>query len=111
MSTDTLDIGSYGVVPPKSRSIFEDEGVGNELVPGCGIVVSRIEHGVVYVREWSISSHFEGADALEKFEEARAQHEFEFTFSGEREATPADTLDGGDAALKQQLKKQLQTQH
>lgn len=107
MSARQLEIGSYGAIAPAASSLFEDEGVGNELVSSNGIVVSRIENDDIYVREWSIGSHFEGADALEKFEEARQQYAFDFTFSLERIMTDNDTLDGADAVLKQQLKKQL----
>ena len=110
MSTDQIEIGDYGVLPPATSSMFEDECVGNELVSTHGIVVSLIENDEVYVREWSVSSHFEGADALEKFEEARQRYDFGFKFSPERKMTDNDELGGGDAVLKQQLKKQLKQQ-
>ena len=110
MSTDAIGIGDYGVIPPTTSSMFEDECVGNELVSTHGIVVSMIENDDVYVCEWSISSHFEGANALEKFEEARQHYDFEFKFSPQRPMTGGDELSGGDAVLKQQLKKQLRQQ-
>jgi hypothetical protein len=109
MSTDQTAIGSYGVRPPDTSSQFEDEGIGNTLIPTHGIVVSRIEDAVVYVREWSISSHFSGAHALEKFEEAREHYDFDFTFSAEREVSAGEQLDGHDEALKTQLRKQLKS--
>lgn len=109
MSTDQIAIGSYGVRLPDTSSQFEDEGIGNALIPTHGIVVSRIEDDIVYVREWSISSHFTGAHALEKFEEAREHYDFDFNFSPERELSDSEQLDGHDEALKTQLKKQLKS--
>ena len=72
--------------------------------------MSRIEDDDVYLREWSISTHFEGTNALEKFEEARQRYDFDFKFSPERTMADSDELDSGDVVLKQQLKKQLKKQ-
>ena len=46
------------------------------------------------VRDWTITSHFEGKQSLEKFEEAKHNQDFDVTFSDKRERTEGDHLDG-----------------
>ena len=59
------------------------------------------------VRDWHISSHFEGKHTLEQFEEAKHNQDFDFTFSPERELKEDEALDGTDPMLSKQLRKQL----
>ena len=106
MKTEDYSIGSYSQTSPAVNSMFEDECVGNSQATG-GLVVSRIDHSGIYVREWHIDSHFEGADALEQFERSRETQAFDFKFSDERVLEESDVLDGHDPVLTRQLCLQL----
>lgn len=59
------------------------------------------------VSDWHITSHFEGADTLEQFEEAKHNQDFDAVFSNEHELKTGELLDGTDPALKEQLRKKL----
>ena len=102
MDIENYSIGSYCVTPPKVASMFEDESVGNSQATG-GLVVSRIDGDQVFVREWHINAHFEGADALEQFERSRETQDFEFWFTDERILQESVLLDGHDPVLQRQL--------
>ena len=107
MQTTDLAIGSYAVESEKPLSSFEDECVGSTPLALRGIVVTRIEGDKVLVSDWHISSHFEGVQTLEQFEEAKHNQDFDFSFSAERELGEDERLDGTDPILKQQLRKKL----
>lgn len=101
MDSENFSIGSYSLTPSK-LSRYEDESVGNSQGTR-GLVVSRIARGKVFVREWHINAHFEGADALEQFERHRETLDFEFLFGDERPIAEADQFDGHDPVLKKKL--------
>ena len=107
MQSTDLAIGSYGVAPGQLLSSYEDECVGSSPQALRGIVVTRIEGDKVLVRDWHITSHFEGEHTLEQFEEAKHNQNFEFAFSDERELEADERLDGTDPLLKKQLCKNL----
>ncbi len=71
MQATQLHIGSYGVQPGPALSSYEDECVGSSPLALQGIVVTRIEGDKVLVSDWHITSHFEGQQTLEQFEEAK----------------------------------------
>ena len=107
MQTTHLDIGSYGVEPGQALSSYEDECVGSSPLALCGLVVTHIEGDEVLVRDWHITSHFEGEHTLEQFEEAKHKQDFDFAFSAERELKEDESLDGTDPVLREQLRKKL----
>ena len=107
MKTAHPDIGSYGVAQQQAQITYEDECVGSSPQALGGIVVTHIEDGKVLIRDWSITSHFEGDHSLERFEEAKHNQDFEITFSEEREQKEDDHLNGTDPRLKEQLRKKL----
>ena len=107
MQTIHLDIGSYGVAPGQPLSSYEDECVGSSPLALGGIVVTRIEGDKVLVRDWHITSHFEGEHTLEQFEEAKHNQDFDFAFSLERVLKEDERLDGTDPILREQLRKKL----
>lgn len=109
MQSSTMDIGSYAVTSGQIPGQFEDGCVGSSPQSLSGIVVSRIEGEKVFVSEWHITSHFEGAQTLEQFEEAKLRHDFEFTFSAERELREGEKLEGADPLLKEQLRRKLKS--
>jgi len=100
-------VGNYGVLTSSLLSSFEDECVGRPPDFIEGVVVSRVEGEKIYVRDWCINSHFTGEQALEKFEEAKNNQDFDFTFSSEREIKKSDTFNGADPVLQKQLRRQL----
>jgi len=102
-----LSIGSYGVGTGSLLGSFEDECVGSPPAFSEGIVISRMEGERIYIRDWHITSHFTGEQALEHFEEAKNNQNFDFTFSAEREVQEGDIFDGDDPALQKQLKSKL----
>ena len=106
MRTENYTIGSYSQTPPPASNMFEDECVGNSQATD-GLVVSRIDHSMVYIREWHIDVHFEGVDALEQFERKRQIQDFDFKFSDERKLEESDLLDGHDPVLRRQLELKL----
>jgi hypothetical protein len=111
MKTEHPDIGSYGVAQGQLLSTFEDECVGSSPQAARGIVVTRVDGDKMFVRDWTITSHFEGKQSLEKFEEAKHNQDFDVTFSDERERTEDDHLDGTDPILKERLRKKLKSRH
>ncbi len=108
MQATQLHIGSYGVKSGPALSSYEDECVGSSPLALQGIVVTRIEGDTVLVSDWHITSHFEGQQTLEQFEEAKHNQDFDFTFSPERELKPDEALDGTDPILGEQLRKKLE---
>ena len=110
MQTMNLKIGSYGVGPLTRLSAYEDECVGSSPQSLEGFVVSRIEGQQVFVKDWNISSHFEGEHALEQFEEAKNNQDFDFRFSNERELQEHEHLNGADPLLGEQLLKKLKSE-
>ena len=109
MKTEHPDIGSYGVAQGQPLSAYEDECVGSSPQALRGIVVARIDGDKVLVRDWTITSHFEGEQSLEQFEEAKHKQDFDVRFSDERERREEDQLDGTDPILRQQLRKKLKS--
>lgn len=109
MKTRYPDIGSYGVAQCHTPSAYEDECVGSSPLALRGIVVARIEGDKVFVRDWAITSHFEGSQSLEKFEEAKHNQDFDVRFSDERMRGEEDQLDGTDPVLKEHLRKKLKS--
>ena len=107
MQATQLHIGSYGVQPGPALSSYEDECVGSSPLALQGIVVTRIDGDKVLVSDWHITSHFEGQQTLEQFEEAKHNQDFDFTFSPERELKQDEALDGTDPILGEQLRKKL----
>ncbi len=107
MQTTLPEIGSYGLTPGQPLSSYEDECVGSTPLALQGIVVTRIEGDRVLVSDWHISTHFEGAQTLEQFEEAKHNQDFDFTFSAERELKAEEQLDGTDPMLKDHLRRKL----
>jgi hypothetical protein len=107
MQTTDLDIGSYSEKPGQALNSYEDECVGSAPLAREGIVVTRIESDKVRVRDWHISSHFEGEHTLEQFEEAKHNQDFDITFSPERELKEDESLDGTDPVLKDHLRQKL----
>jgi len=103
--------GTYGVLPDKHLSVYEDESACHGLVCKRGIIVSRVENQEVFVREWRVKSEFSGRSAYELFEEARERHAFDFLFSPERRLRQDDELNGADQVLRQQLVLQLHRRH
>ena len=108
MQGSILAIGSYGIGTGSLLGSFEDECVGSPPAFSEGIVVSRFEGERVYIRDWHINSHFTGEQALEHFEEAKNNQDFDFTFSSEREIQEGEILDGDDPILQKQLKSKLE---
>lgn len=106
MNSENYSIGNYSLVTPRVISPFEDECVGNSQATG-GLVVSRIDGDQVFVKEWHIDAHFEGADALEQFERSREIQDFDFLFSSERTLQDSELLDGHDPVLAKQLRLKL----
>ncbi|NRB38758.1 MAG: hypothetical protein HRU20_09875 [Pseudomonadales bacterium] len=104
------EIGSYGVVNHGLLSSFEDDCVGSQPLLTAGIVVSRIDGEKIYVSDWTLKAEFNGEQRLEKFEEAKHNQAFNFSFAGERELKAGDVLDGDDNTLKIQLSKKLLAQ-
>ena len=109
MKTEYPDVGSYGVAQGHPPSAYEDECVGSSPLALRGIVVARIEGDKVLVRDWAITSHFEGSQSLEKFEEAKHNQDFDVRFSDERVCGEDDQLDGTDSVLKEHLRKKLKS--
>lgn len=110
-SAHEMRLGTYGVLPDKHMSVYEDESACHGLVSKRGIIVSRVENQEVFVREWRVKSEFAGRSAYELFEEARERHAFDFLFSPERRLRQDDELNGADPVLRQQLFSQLQRRH
>ena len=107
MQTTHLDIGSYALESGQALSSYEDECVGSSPLALRGIVVTRIVGDKVLVSDWHITSHFEGEQTLEQFEEAKHNQDFDFTFSLERELKADEHLDGTNPILKKQLRNKL----
>lgn len=108
MQGSILSIGSYGVGLASLLSSYEDECVGSPPAFKEGIVVSRFEGETVYIRDWHITSHFKGEQALEHFEEIKNHQDFDFVFSSEREIKEGEMIDGDDPVLQKQLKSKLE---
>ena len=107
MQNTPLQIGCYGVEPGLVLNAFEDECVGNLPTARKGIIVTKVEDDRVLVREWKVRFHFEGEHALEHFEEAKHNQQFDFSFSDERELEENESLDGSDPMLRKQLCRKL----
>ena len=109
METAHPDVCNYGVAQGQPLSTYEDECVGSRPQALRGIVVTRIEGDKMLVRDWAITSHFEGEQSLEQFEEAKHNQDFDVTFSDERELRENESLNGTYPRLKEQLRKKLKS--